>query len=225
MRVIDLTMPMRPHWRWNVSLETLRTIGPGEPFHISQLQSNVHAFSHVDSPMHVVAGATSLDRIPLERVAGPAAVIDLSDKGPHEAITAEDLEQRGRHLQKGDIVLLRTSWDKKYSFESKDYWTQACYVSDEAADWLYDRAPSAVGYDFPQDRPLRFPYGHGSKEASSLKFEEFTTHARLLTRGILNIEYLMNLHRIETPRPYVFALPLLIEGAEAAPARVIAVEF
>ena len=82
MRVIDLTMPIRPHWRWDVAVERLCTSGPSQPFQISEIRTNVHAFTHVDSPLHAVAGGPSLDRIPVERLAGQAAVIDVSFKGP-----------------------------------------------------------------------------------------------------------------------------------------------
>jgi arylformamidase len=224
MKVIDLTMPMHSHWRWKVSLERVRTIGPESLFQISELHSNVHAFTHVDSPQHVLPEAPSLDLIPIERLAGPAAVIDLSDKGPGEPIIRGDLEKRGSHVLENDIVLLRTCWDRKYSPDSKDYWTQACYVTEGAAHWLLEHAPSAVGYDFPQDIALRSPMVHGNVGPPH-PFEDYTTHSVLLTQGVLNLEYLINLHQIGNPRPYVLALPMLIRGAEAAPARVIAIEF
>ncbi|MHB0869217.1 MAG: cyclase family protein [Chloroflexota bacterium] len=225
MRVIDLTMPLRPHWRWRVSLERVRNFGPGQPFQISEFHGNVHAFTHVDSPLHVVPGAPTIAQIPIERLAGPAAVIDLSHKGPGEPILPEELERGGGHVQPGDLILLRTCWDKKYSFESQDYWAQACYVTEGAAQWLYERAPSAVGYDFPQDRPLRVCRSHGDGgDDASMQLEEFATHHLLLARGILNIEYLVNLHQLRSQRPHLFALPLLLDGAEAAPARVVAVE-
>jgi kynurenine formamidase len=174
----------------------------------------------------VLPGAPSIDQVPLARLAGPASLIDLSDKGPGEAIIAEDLERNGSHVQRDDIVLLRTNWDQKYSFESREYWTQACYVSESACEWLFDCSPSAVGYDFPQDPALRGLGSHtGEPSSRALKLEGFTTHRLLLARGIYNIEYLANLHEISTSRFYVFAMPLRLEGAEAAPARVVAVEF
>ena len=226
MRVIDLTMPLRPHWRWEVSVETVRDFGPGQPFRVSELRSNVHALTHVDAQLHVLPDAPSIDQVPLSHLAGPASLIDLSSKGPCEAITAEDLERNGPHVQNGDIVLLRTCWDQKYSFESHEYWTQACYVSESACEWLFDCSPSAVGYDFPQDPALRGLGSHtGESSTRGLQIEGFTTHRLLLARGIYSIEYLANLHEISSPRFYVFALPLRLEGAEAAPARVVAVEF
>ena len=46
-------------------------------------------------------------------VLGEAAVVDLTDKGKLEPITAEDMEERGKHVKAGDIVLLKTGWTEK----------------------------------------------------------------------------------------------------------------
>lgn len=225
MRVIDFTMPISSHWRWMVSLETVRDFGPDSPFHISEFHCNIHAFTHIDAPLHVTPDAQSIDRVPLERLVGPAAVIDLSDKGPGEPIRREDLDRRGEHVHESDIVLLKTCWDSKYLFDSREYWTQACYVTDEAANWLFERSPSAVGYDFPQDHILQGYDGHSDPATSrDHRLEEFTTHHLLLARGIPNIEYLGNLHKLDAKRSLVVALPILLRGGEAAPARVVAVE-
>lgn len=224
MRLIDLTAPVRPHWRWTAHVERVRDFGPGQPFRISELHSNVHAFTHVDAPLHVVASGASIDQLPIERLAGPAALVDVSHVGPGGAISAEDLEKGGSHVCVGDIVLIRNCWDLKRTFDSREYWTQACHISEGAAHWLLDRSPSAVGFDFPQDRALNTTGTHEDL-VGGISLEGFTTHRLLLSRGILNIEYLVNLHRIARQRFYVFALPLLIEGAEGSPARVVAAEF
>jgi kynurenine formamidase len=44
-----------------------------------------------------------------------------------------------------------------------------------------------------------------------------------ILEGIYLIEYLCNLHQVKAKRVKLFAAPLKVEGAEAAPARVIAV--
>ena len=47
-------------------------------------------------------------------------------------------------------------------------------------------------------------------------------HNLILRKGIYQIEYLCNLHRIDAKRVTLIALPLKLAGSEGAPARVIA---
>ena len=39
--------------------------------------------------------------------------------------------------------------------ETPEFWTEAPYMSRDAAEWLLERAPRAVAFDFPQDYTIR----------------------------------------------------------------------
>ncbi len=49
-------------------------------------------------------------------------------------------------------------------------------------------------------------------------------HHALLAAGIPLLEYVTNMHQLTKPVVQLFALPIKVAGAEAAPARVIALE-
>lgn len=154
---------------------------------------------------------------------GEAAVIDCSYRGPEEGVTCSDLKAGGRHLRAGDIVLLRTDWPKKCSYETEEFWTKAPYTTREACEWLAERQIKALGTDYPPDEVLRF-WVTDPKNPRVREPAEYTTHDVLLRRGILLIEYLTNLHLISRPRVRFLALPLRIEGVDGSPVRAIAIE-
>jgi kynurenine formamidase len=216
MKLIDLTMSIQAHWRWPVKLEYLQGHEEGAEFQTTRINISMHTFTHVDTPLHVMPDQITIDQVPLDQLTGPAAVLNLSDIRPNQAITEEMLKRAGRHVRQGDIVLLKTCWDRQRDWNSREFWTEAPYVDEKAATWLVGQPIKAVGFDFPQDYFIRdIPARHPA-------VKELPTHHIILRRGIYLIEYLCNLHQIPVDRAEVYALPLKITGAEGAPARVIA---
>jgi kynurenine formamidase len=216
MELIDLSMGILPHWRWAIKQDYLQDRRKGDEFQTSVLTISMHAFSHVDTPLHILPEKITIDQVPLEQLTGPAAVLDLSFVGANQGITEEDLRRAGKHIQKGDMVLLKTGWDLKRDWKTREFWTEAPYVEEKAAAWLSEQDIRAVGFDFPQDYNIRLmPGRHPS-------VKELPTHKIILGKGIYLIEYLINLHSIHVDRVTLFALPLKVVGAEGAPARVVA---
>jgi arylformamidase len=216
VKLIDLTLPIRPHHRWKTSVYQIELFEHG--FRTTGVRLRAHSFTHVDSPLHLVPGAPTIDAIPLTQLCGPAAVVDLTYKRDREAITPEDLDRRGSHILEGDIVFLRTDLGLRYSWETPAFWDQSPYLTKQAAEWFLPRGVKAVGYDFPQDWVIR------EMSARVPPVEEYVVHQVFLRNNILNVEYLANLHLLSHPRFQVYILPLKIETAEGSPARVVAVE-
>lgn len=179
----------------------------------SWISFSAHTATHVDSPLHVIRDAPKIGEIGLERTCGEAVVLDFTDKGPNSSITSEDLKRFDDKIRQGDIVLLRTDWsDKKWG--DKEYWTDSPYLTADGAEWLCQKRPKAIGFDFFQEYSARL---------EDFKPGDFVVHKKLLGSGILFIENLTNLRKLRKQRVKIFALPLKIMVTEAAPARVIAV--
>jgi arylformamidase len=218
MHVIDLSMTILPMWRWPCEINITGDLGVGDHTRFTNLKTGMHSFTHIDTPLHIEAGRESIDLVCLERLCGAAAVVDLGPVGPNQEIGPDLLAERGGHLLPGDIVLLKTGWDLARSCRSREYWSEAPYVSREGAQWLSEQPIKAVGFDFPQDFTIReIPARHPT-------VQEMPTHDLILRKGILLIEYLCNLSRLSGQRTEVYALPLKVAGAEGGCARVIAVE-
>lgn len=217
MAIIDLSMTIQSMWRWPRALKIETDFTRGDPFRISSMQLVMHAFTHVDTPLHIEPDRETIEQVDLENLCGPAAVLDLTPITPDREIGPEILIERGRHVRNGDIVLLKTGWDHLQDCTTREYWTRSPYLNRAAATWLAEQPLKAVGFDFPQDYAIR------EIPARQPLSTELPTHDIILRRGIYLIEYLCNLYRITTDRVQVFALPLKVSGAEAACARVVAV--
>jgi kynurenine formamidase len=216
MQIIDLSMPIQSHWRWKFNSEQTLDRKKGAPYQSTTFTMSAHAFTHIDSPLHIEPDRIPIDAVPLNNLSGPAVIIDLSYVQPNQAIKIPDLKKSANEIIPGDIAVLKTAWDLKNSWKDREYWTEAPYLDEEAAAWLSDKDLNAVGFDFPQDYVTReIPGRHPS-------VQEMPAHDLILRKGIYQIEYLCNVHQINAKRVTLIALPLKLAGCEGAPARVIA---
>jgi arylformamidase len=219
MKVIDLSFPIRPHFRWKVE-PTLRTSHAlGDNFQSTVLTIACHAYTHVDAPVHFLPGDRDIASMPVDQWIGPAAVVDLSHLGDNAEVSAAELERHAPHVQAGDIVLLRTDWPKKVDVGRKKFWRDAPFTGASACEWLVGHRVKAVGYDYPPDYTVRTSI---FSPGTPVRREECTTHHIFFPAGITVIEYLTNLDAIGVPRCRFMALPLCIEGADGSPVRAIA---
>lgn len=221
MRIVDLSHRIVfPHWRWKPELRVTSSHDAGDLFQSSALTMSLHGFTHVDAPKHFLAGAAAIADLPLERWAGEAAVVDLSHVGTDGKVTADDLERKGGHIRAGDIVLLRTDWDRKTDVQTEEFWTRGPSTTRPAAEWLADRGVKAVGYDYPPDPSLRMD----PRDPGSIPREHHVTHDVFFPRDIAVIEYLANLRQLTRDRVLFLALPLKIDGGDGSPVRAVALE-
>lgn len=219
MKIIDLSMPIEPHFRWPAELTIAGDIAAGDQFRVSKLFAPCHGFSHVDAAAHFVAGAPTIEATSLDRVVGPCRVLDLSACPDNEAIEADALAAADPGGAEGEILLLAAHWNDRRDYREKRFWTEAPWLTRGAAEWLASRKPKAVAFDFPQDYPIRLLL-----EGKEVPKPEHVTHDVLLSNGVTLIEYVVNTARLSEPRNLFSAAPLLIPNADGAPARFYAIE-
>jgi arylformamidase len=173
-----------------------------------------HYGTHVDAPNHFICDGIPIHDVPLNRIIGPAAVVELSDFGQEGKISGKTLEDRGRHVRSNDIAILRTGWSDKH-WGTDTFWKSGPYLTPDAGDWLVERKVKAVVYDFSEEYVVR---------KQGFRGEECIVHHKILGNNILNIEYVVNLGKIERPRCAIIAMPIKLQGLDGAPSRVIALE-
>ncbi|MEM7021124.1 MAG: cyclase family protein [Pseudomonadota bacterium] len=217
--MVDLSMSIEDHFRWPVERQVKGSHVRGDVFEATWLGWTVHGFTHMDAPRHCVAGGPTTEQIELERTVGEAAVVDLNPIEPNQAITEEHLAGAGQHIGTNEIVILKSCWEQQRSPRTPEFWTDAPYMTRDAAVWLLARQPRAVGFDFPQDYAIRLLL-----KGESRPLEENVTHDVLLANGIILIEYLSNTAALAGPRTFLCCLPLKVPHADGAPARVVAFE-
>ena len=173
-----------------------------------------HHGTHVDAPNHFLRDRAAIHEVPLHSLIGSGAVVDLSDHDANAAIKGDVLEERGREVRSGDILILRTGWSDKY-WGTDTFWSSGPFLAPGGADWIVERGVKAVVYDFSEEAQTRIPGWHG---------KDCVIHHRILGSDIYNIEYVQNLGKIRQSRVAIMALPLNLVGLDGSPTRVIAVE-
>jgi arylformamidase len=199
---IDLTLPIAAGMPFNPDhfppeISTYATV-EDRGWEARRLTLDSHLGTHMDAPAHFIAGGMSIDRIPLEVLAGPAQVLRLAGLGPRQSITPDLLPPINETR-----VLLHTGWAEEM-LGREEYFTQYPYLTPEAAHVLADAGVRLVGFDTP-----------------SPDYDPGDTHIVLLGRGAVIVENVMHLDRVPD-RCWIAALPLPIAGGDGCPSRVIA---
>ena len=222
MKIIDLTtalfvgMPITPasgHPREFLMERTATFENDGKV--VSKLTVGTHTGTHVDSPTHFIPGKSTIDEVPLEALVGEAVLLNATHVGPGGAVTVEDLEYANVDIREGDILVIRTDWSKHWCQD--DYFKGRPCLTEEAAQWIVDHKIRCVGVDMSGVDPTS-QYGVSPKLGGS------PVHKILLGNDIYICEYLCNLDQITEERFFIAIMPIKVIGAEAAPARVCAIE-
>jgi len=218
MRIIDLSVPIGeatlspPSVNLELQLTSFHR-GPGF-WQASKIEMLLHTGSHVDFSKHTVEdGETAVD-VDLDRVFGPALVIDLSHIGPNHEISVADMEAHAQAIKPGDIALVRTDWTEKHWGNFPTYYMESPYCAAAAAQWLVDRGARAIGFDCFSEYCARLP---------DFTSEDFIIHKVILENGAILMQQMSNLSQLPVGQRVQFFAPFIkIDGAEGSPARFFA---
>ena len=185
-----------------------------------------HGGTHIDAPIHFAESGQSVDEIPLERLIGPAIVVDVSDACALDSdhrVSVEELVawevQHGR-IPDGTIVLVRTGferfWPDRLRYLGTDERGPGAVAKlhfpglhPDAARWLVEeRDIHAVGLDTAS-------IDHGPSKA-------FEAHRILSRANVPAFENLANLAALPARGFDVIALPMKIRGGSGGPLRAVA---
>lgn len=152
MKLIDLSQPVYhdgPNCPVHppVKAEVVASHARGDGWHMELLTLASHTGSHVDAPLHKIAGGKSITDLPLEAWCGPAHLVDLTHlqqdariEGTHLAAALGRFELRNR------IVLLDTGWGQRRG-KSDEWLHHSPYLTPGGARWLAERGIRGVGID------------------------------------------------------------------------------
>jgi arylformamidase len=150
MRLIDLSQPVF-HGSPNcpahppVRSEIIKD-HPESGWRVELLTIASHTGSHVDAPLHKIAGGPCLDDIPLESWCGPAYIADFRGIEDDTHITAKMLKSQLRDNLSDRIVLLATGWGDKRA--KTDQWQRRSpCLGEDGASWLVQQKIRGVGID------------------------------------------------------------------------------
>lgn len=163
------------------------------------LTTAMHVGTHMDAPIHMIAGGKRIDELSPDHFLGTGVLIDARGKKIIDATLLENVT-----IPEGSIVLLFTGFDKKFGTE--EYFSTYPEITEDFAKKMIEHKVKMVGMDTasPEHNP------------------PWTIHKTLLKEEILILENLTNLDQLLGVTNFeIISLPMNIR-ADAAPVRVLA---
>lgn len=230
-RIVDLTYnydektiywPTAQPFRWEK--ESWGQSAGGYWYTAARYSASEHGGTHLDSPIHFGEGRSSVDQIAINRLIGPAVVIDVKvacSNNPDYRVAPTDLTSwEGAHgrIPDGAIVLIRTGWGQYWNDRKRYLGTDAPGdtanlhfpgLSKEAAEWLAkERRIDGVGID-----TASLDYGQS---------KDFIAHQVLNGADLYGLENVASLDALPPVGATLIALPMKIRGGTGGPVRIIA---
>jgi len=230
--IVDLTHPLNAetvYWPTSPTRFALERLSHGETeggyfYSANTFATPEHGGTHIDAPIHFGADGHTTDQVPLERLIGPAIVIDIRARTKDDRdyrLTVDDVhlfESYYGPIEEGTIVLLETGWS--------DHWpdTKAYLGDDTPGDASDLHFPS-----FSPDAARLLVEERGvavlGADVASIDYgpsTDFMVHRIAAASNVPGLENLTNLDRVPVQGAYVLALPTKIEGGSGGPVRAVA---
>ncbi len=198
--------------------------GAGYFYSANSFATPEHGGTHLDAPIHFAADRWTAEEVPLERLIGPAVVVDVAEQAAADAdylATRADVEAwEASHgaVPEGSIVLLRTGWSRRWpdrkSYLGDDTPGDASNLhfpsyGETAARYLVEtRRVAALGVDTAS-------IDHGPST-------DFIVHRIANGANVPGLENVANLERLPPAGAWVIALPMKIVGGSGGPVRIAA---
>ena len=212
MKVIDLTLtiseqiptfPGSPQPNF-INWETLEKDG----YNLELLFLSSHTGTHIDAPYHFLKKGQKIHQITTRRLVTEAILIKIR-KVANQSITKDDIqkfEKKYGKIDDGSTVIFHTGWQKNLKKES--YFLKNPGLAVSAARYLASKKINLVGIDSPS-----IDLGKDSK---------FSVHHILAKSGILIVENLVNLEKINSEMFHLIVAPLKLKNATGSPVRAMA---
>ena len=202
---IDISLSLRPGlptWPGDprFGLRRLQSIADGSAANVSEIQCSVHTGTHVDAPLHFLDGGPGVERLPLDVLLGPCAIVGA--EAVHGDLRPVDLPPSVDAAR----VLFKTRNSRLWADTEGGFTREYVAVGEALAEELVRRGTRLVGVDY-------------------LSVERFDTHDHpvhrtLLAAGIVVVEGL-DLSAAAPGAYELCCLPLKLVGSDGSPARAL----
>jgi arylformamidase len=207
MKIFDISRPLfngLAPWPGDTAFhfELKWKIAEGATVNVGAVTMGVHNGSHADAPFHFQQGADTIERMALETYFGEAVVVDLTNQfkdGARREITIADLAAAADSAPR---ILLKTGVWK----DSKKFPEWIPVLANDVPKWLEARKVKLLGLDLPS--------------VDTIEAKVLVNHHALAAANIAIVESL-DLSEVEAGTYHFSALPLRINGGDAAPVRAI----
>ncbi|MEW6367663.1 MAG: cyclase family protein [Acidobacteriota bacterium] len=183
-----------------------------------------HIGTHVDAPIHFCETGISVEQLPLERLIGKAAVIDVRPQCKDSIdyrLTVEDIkadEARNGRIEPGSVVLMLTGWGERWPNWERYYGTPT--PKDTATLHFPSFSVEAAGFLVEERQAVAVGLDNASIDYGQSK--TFEVHRYVNAKGVYGIENVANLEKLPPRGAEIWVLPIRIKGGSGAPARIVA---
>ena len=204
-RIYDISVPIRSGGlvypgNPEIDIALQQAMAKGASANVSTIRFGSHTGTHVDASRHFFDDGQPVDKIPLDRLIGPALLVGFSD----DVRSVGAAELREHDIKDHKRILLRTRNSALLS--RREFVNDYTYLAPDGAQYLVDKGVELVGIDYLSIE--QFHSGH------------HLTHRTLLERSVVIVEGL-DLSVPPSGEYQFICLPLRIVGCDGAPARAV----
>lgn len=205
MKIYDITVPISAELPVypgdpSIQLERVMSLEKGDIANVTRLCCSTHIGTHVDPPSHFIAGAMTLDELPLETLIGTARVVDVGGVPAIDRAVLDNCDLNG-----ATRVLFKTR-NSTFWPEATEFREDFVYIEPDAARRLVELGVQLVGIDY--------------LSVEKFNFDEPMTHLVLLGANVVIVEGLA-LRDVPSGDYELLCLPLKIKDGDGSPARVV----
>ena len=175
---------------------------------LQEVKMGSHVGTHIEFPYHHLKTGKCAADYPLERLIGDTVLFDFTHKKKDEVITRKEIEGSGVEVHKGDIAIIYTGMQELWNTPQAH---DRPVLSVEATEFLVvEKGIACIGTD-----------------ATGLEIrgtDHQPVHEMLFAHDVAMIESMTNLDKLSKRRFTMFILPLMIEGLDSCPVRIVASE-
>ncbi len=210
MKIFDVTVPIKqsmPVWPGDPQVDNrlFASIDNGDEANVTSINMSAHTGTHIDAPRHFIELGGAIENLDLNTLLGEVEVIEIDASVIQ--IEASTLEAFNQHQWK-QRVFFKTRNSSLRLLEKKSFFQEFTALSPDAAGYLINQGVKLVGIDYLSIAPFE---------------NGIDTHVELLKNEVIVIEGL-NLTDIPAGIYDLIALPILLENADGAPARVLLIQ-
>jgi arylformamidase len=175
---------------------------------IQDVKMSSHVGTHIEFPYHHLKTGKCAADYPLERLIGDTVLFNFTHKKKDEEITKKEIIDSGVEVRRGDIAIIYTGMQKLWNTPQAH---DRPVLSVDATEYLVvEKGIACIGTD-----------------ATGLEIrgtDHQPVHEMLFAHDVAMIESMTNLDKLKTNRFTMFVLPLMVEGMDSCPVRIVACE-
>jgi len=164
--------------------------------------------TYLETPAHLISGAYTVDKIPLENLFLEATILKIS-KNPGECILLEEIKTKKWKIKEGGALIIFTGYFRKWN--TKDFFLNSPYFTAEAMDYIVSKKIKILAADLPCYDNARNPED----------LENLPQLTKLYNHNIMALAPIVNGDKVEEGYGELIVLPLKVKGWSASPARAV----